>query len=59
MSLKDDVKEMQTETQDIRDSINGGLAIDILRDYKRYNQMLRVLLLISILVNIAIVFLLI
>lgn len=58
MSLKDDVKEMQTETQDIRDSINGGLAIDILRDYKRYNQMLRVLLLISILVNIAIVFLL-
>ncbi len=59
MSLKDDVKEMQTETKDIRDSINGGLAMDILRDYKKNNQMLKTLLLISILVNIAIVLILI
>ncbi len=58
MSLKDDVKEIQTETKDIRDNINNSLASDILRDYKRCNQMLKTLLLVSILVNIAIVLLL-
>ena len=57
--LKDDVKEMQTETQDLKNSINNGLAISILKDYKRDNQILKAILLLSILVNVLIVMLLI
>lgn len=54
--LKDDVKEMQKETQDIKKSIKQpSLAMDILRCYKRDNQILKALLLISILVNVLIV----
>ena len=56
--IKDDVKEIQTETKELRDTINGGLAMSILRDYKRDNKTLKTLLLVSILVNIAIVLIL-
>ena len=54
--LKDDVKEMQKETQDIKKSIKEpSLAMLIIKDLKRDNQILKALLLVSILVNVLIV----
>ena len=57
--LKDDVKEMQKETQDIKKSIKEpSLAMLIIKDLKRDNQILKALLLVSIVVNLLIVVLL-
>lgn len=54
--LKNDVKEMQKETQDIKKSIKEpSLAMLIIKDLKRDNQILKALLLVSILVNVLIV----
>ena len=54
--LKDEVKEMQKETQDIKKSIKQpSLAMEIIKDLKRDNQILKALLLVSILVNAVIV----
>lgn len=54
--LKDEVKEMQKETKDIKNSIKQpSLAMEIIKDLKRDNQILKALLLVSILVNVVIV----
>ena len=53
--LKEDVKEMQKETKAIKKDIKQpSLAMQILKDIKRENQALRVMLIISILVNVVI-----
>lgn len=57
--IKDEVKEMQKETQDIKKSIKEpSLAMLIIKDLKRDNQILKALLLVSIVVNLLIVVLL-
>lgn len=54
--LVNEVKEMQKESKAIKNSIKQpSLAIDIIRDYKKDNQILKALLLVSILVNALIV----
>ena len=57
--IKNEVREMQTETKSIRDKINNqSLASEIIRDYKKSNQLLQKALLVSIIVNVIIVLLL-
>ncbi len=57
--IKNEVREMQTETKSIRDKINNqSLASEIIRDYKKSKQLLQKALLVSIIVNVIIVLLL-
>lgn len=55
MSLKDDIKDVQDETNDIKKRVKErSLAMEILHDYKVQNNTLKILLGISILVNVLI-----
>lgn len=55
MSLKDDIKDVQEETKNLEKEINNNsLALDILHDLKQENKALKVLLGLSILVNVLI-----
>lgn len=55
MSLKDDIKDVQDETNDIKKQVKErSLAMEILHDYKVQNNTLKILLGISILVNVLI-----
>lgn len=58
MSIKEDVKELKTETESIRKKVNKSLAWDIITDYKKQANTLKVLLGLSIIANIVIVLLL-
>ena len=49
MSIKDDLKEIQAETDNFKNKTS--FATEILHDYKRDKQILKILLLISIVVN--------
>ena len=49
MSIKDDLKEIQAENDNIKNK--KRYAMEILHDYKRDKQILKILLLISIVVN--------
>ena len=54
MSLKDDVKELQTETESIKKQVNNSLAWEIVSDYKKQTTILKLLLGLSIIANIII-----
>lgn len=55
MSLKNDIKDVQDETNDIKKQVKErSLAMEILHDYKVQNNTLKILLGISILVNVLI-----
>lgn len=55
MSLKNDIKDVQEETKNLEKEINNNsLALDILHDLKQENKALKVLLGLSILVNVLI-----
>lgn len=57
MSLKQDLKDVQEETSNIKQQVKEhSLAWEILHDYKKENTTLKVLLGISILVNVLIAF---
>lgn len=57
--LKDDTAEIQKETQYIKNAVNNmSLAREMLKDYKFYNQILQILLMVSIVSNILIVLML-
>ena len=58
MSLKDDVKELQTETESINKQVNNSLAWEIVSDYKKQTTILKMLLGLSIIANIIIALLL-
>jgi molecular chaperone GrpE (heat shock protein) len=49
MSIKDDLKDIQAETDNLKNKTS--FAMEILHDYKRDKQILKILLLISIVVN--------
>lgn len=55
MSLKDDIKDVQDETNDIKKQVKEhSLAWEIIHDLKVENNTIKVLLGISILVNVLI-----
>lgn len=54
MSIKDDILEAKEEIETLKKRNGKSLALEILQDLKRDNKTLKVLLTISILVNIAI-----
>jgi len=55
MSLKDDIKDVQDETNDIKKQVKDhSLAWEIIHDLKVENNTIKVLLGISILVNVLI-----
>lgn len=55
MSLKDDIKDVQNETKDVKEQVKEhSLAMEILHDLKVENMTLKILLGISILVNVLI-----
>lgn len=55
MSLKDDIKDVQKETKDVKEQVREhSLAMEILHDLKVENMTLKILLGISILVNVLI-----
>ena len=55
MSLKDDIKDVQKETKDVKEQVKErSLAMEILHDLKVENMTLKILLGISILVNVLI-----
>lgn len=57
--IKDDTAEIQKETQYIKNAVNNmSLAREMLKDYKFYNQILQILLIVSIVSNILIVLML-
>ena len=58
MSIKEDVKELKTETESIRKKVNKSLAWDIITDYKKQANTLKILLGLSIIANIVLVLLL-
>lgn len=59
MSLRDDIKDVQEETENIEQEVHkNSIAMEILHDQKVENTTIKVLLGISILVNIVIVLLL-
>jgi hypothetical protein len=59
MSLRDDIKEVQKETENLEQEVyKGSFAMEILHDQKVENKTIKILLGISILVNIIIVLLL-
>jgi hypothetical protein len=59
MSLRDDIKDVQEETENIEQEVHkNSIAMEILHDQKVENTTIKILLGISILVNIVIVLLL-
>ena len=55
MSLKDDIKDVQEETKDLEKQVKEhSLAWEMLHDYKKENITLKVLLGLSIIVNVLI-----
>lgn len=57
--LKDDTKEIQKETQVLKDAVNNmSLAREMLENYKFYNKALQIILMVSIVSNILIVLIL-
>lgn len=55
MSLKDDIKDVEKETKDIKEQVKDhSLAMEILHDLKVENTTLKVLLGLSIIVNVLI-----
>lgn len=59
MSIKDDVKDVKTETKNLKDKVyQQSLASEILHDLKIENKTIKILLGISIAVNVLIVVLL-
>lgn len=52
MSLKDDIKDVQEETKDLKKQVKEhSLALELLHELKKENTTLKVLLSISILIN--------
>lgn len=56
MSLKDDIKDVQKETENLEQQVKEhSLAWDILHDLKKENMTIKILLGLSIIANIVIV----